>query len=339
MERAAETTSAVLPVRVRPRAVPADIPGVQPGGGWAAGLERTWARLRRRYLRACRPAYVARMRAARRGECPHCPHDVIDARDLKFCRNVCGHSFDRAADRFAWRDRLPVARAGWAEVILFGGGSLLAAAAVLSWSPWAAIPPALAAVFVLAFFRDPPRRIPAGPGLVVSPADGRVTDVSHVAWLDEFGAPAVRVGIYLSIFNVHVNRCPDAARVVAIEYRPGRFLDVRRPAAPEVNERFSTLLEAEAAPHPLMLVRQIAGAFASRVVNEARPGRVLARGEKFGMIKFGSRTELYLPSGAAEVVVRVGDRVRGGTTLVARFGPKVPDTVGSPAEQKSRETT
>jgi phosphatidylserine decarboxylase len=109
--------------------------------------------------------------------------------------------------------------------------------------------------------------------------------------------------------------------VVAVEYRPGRFLDVRRPAAAEVNESFSTLFEVEAAPHHLMLVRQIAGAFASRVVNEARPGRVFARGETFGMIKFGSRTELYLPAGAAEVLVRVGDRVRGGTTPVARFGP------------------
>jgi phosphatidylserine decarboxylase len=259
------------------------------------------------------------MRAARRGDCPDCPHDVIDARDLKFCRNVCGYSFDPAADRFAWRDRLPVARAGWAEVVLFGGGSLLAAAALLPWAPWAAVPPALAALFVLAFFRDPPRRATASPGLVVSPADGRVTDVSPVEWLDEFAGPAVRVGIYLSIFNVHVNRSPDAARVVAVEYRPGWFLDVRRPAAPEANERFSTLLETEAAPHYLMLVRQIAGAFASRVVNEARPGRVLGRGEKFGMIKFGSRTELYLPAGAAEVVVKVGDRVRAGTTPVARF--------------------
>jgi phosphatidylserine decarboxylase len=259
------------------------------------------------------------MNALRRGECPGCPHDVIDSRDLKFCRNVCGYWFDRTADRFAWRDRLPVARPGWVEVVLFGGGAVLAAAALALWSPWAAIPPAAAALFVFAFFRDPPRRIPAGPNLVVSPADGRVTDVTPVGWLDEFGGPAVRVGIYLSIFNVHVNRCPEAARVIGVEYRPGRFLDVRRPTAPEENERFSTLFETEAAPHRLLLVRQIAGAFASRVVNEARPGRVLARGAKFGMIKFGSRTELYLPAGAVEVLVSAGDRVRGGATAVARF--------------------
>jgi phosphatidylserine decarboxylase len=318
----AVTTLPVPTVRLPPRAVPGNIPGVQPSGGWAIGLERSWGRLRRQFLRTWRPGYVARMRAARRGECPDCPHDVIDSRDLKFCQNVCGYWFDRAADRFAWRDRLPIARAGWAEVVLFGGGSLLVAAALALWSPWAAAPAALAALFVFAFFRDPPRRIPAGPGLVVSPADGRITDVTPVEWLEEFGGPAVRVGIYLSIFNVHVNRCPEAARVIAVEYRPGRFLDVRRSAAADVNERFSTLLETEAAPHRLMLVRQIAGAFASRVVNEARPGRVLARGEKFAMIKFGSRTELYLPAGAADVLVSVGDRVKGGATPLARFAPE-----------------
>jgi phosphatidylserine decarboxylase len=318
-------TSAVESVRVQPQAVPGNITGVQPGGGWATRLEQAWGRLRRWFLRTCRPGYVARMHAARRGECPDCPHDVIDSRDLKFCRNVCGFWFDRSADRFAWRDRLPIARAGWAELVLFGGSSLLAAVALLVWFPWAAVVPAAAALFVLAFFRDPPRCIPAGPGLVVSPADGRVTDVTPVEWLEEFDGPAVRIGIYLSIFNVHVNRCPEAARVIAVAYRPGRFLDVRRAEAPMVNEHFSTLFEFESAPHHLMLVRQIAGAFASRVVNEARPGRVLGRGEKFGMIKFGSRTELYLPAGAAEVVVRPGDRVRGGSTVVARSAPQPPD--------------
>jgi phosphatidylserine decarboxylase len=323
-------TSSVQPTRAQPQALPANVTGVQPNVSLAFAMERAWGRLRRRFLRSFRPGYVARMRAARRGECHNCPHDVIDSRDLKFCRNTCGYSFDRGADRFAWRDRLLIARAGWAEVVLFGGGALLAAAGLALWSPLAAVPPAVVALFVLAFFRDPPRRIPAEPGLVVSPADGRVTDVTPVEWLEEFDGPAVRVGIYLSIFNVHVNRCPDAARVIAVAYRPGQFLDVRRPSAAEVNERFSTLLEAEVAPHHLMLVRQIAGAFASRVVNEARPGRVLARGEKFGMIKFGSRTELYLPAEVAEIVVQVGDRVRGGSTPVARF---------SPEPRKPRETT
>jgi phosphatidylserine decarboxylase len=154
----------------------------------------------------------------------------------------------------------------------------------------------------------------------VSPADGVVTDVTRLDHLDDFQGPAVRVGIYLSVFNVHVNRCPEAARVVAVCYRPGRFLNSRHPAAPAVNEQFTTLLEGEAAPHRLLLVKQIAGAFASRVVNVARPGQVLGRGDRIGMIKFGSRTELYLQDDPQLcLLVRPGDRVRGGTSLLARY--------------------
>lgn len=317
--------TSVTTVRAELREVPEIITSVQPGGGWAIRVEQVWGRVRRFYLRKIRPNYVARMMALRRGHCLNCLHEVIDSRDLKFCRNVCGYWFDRADDRFAWRDRLPIARPGWAEVMMFGGGSVLAAVLLALWSPWAAIPPAIAALFVLAFFRNPPRRIPPEPRLIVSPADGRITDITPIERLEEFGGPAVRIGIYLSIFNVHVNRCPDAARVIAVEYRPGRFLDVRNASAPELNERFSTLLETESAPHHLILVRQIAGAFASRVVNEARPGSVLDRGAKFGMIKFGSRTELYLPASAVEVFVSVGDRVTGGASVVARIAPKPMD--------------
>src|SRR5438552_5158098 len=136
--------------------VPAPIRSAQPGGGFCWNLEQAWGRCRRAWLRRCRPGYVRRMARLRQGDCPDCRHDVIDPRDLKFCRNVCGYWFDRETDRFAWRGRLPIARAGWAEVVLFGSGSLLAAAALALWSPWAAIPFALAALFVFAFFRDPP---------------------------------------------------------------------------------------------------------------------------------------------------------------------------------------
>src|SRR6188768_3676115 len=91
--------------RLAPKPLPANVRSAQPGGGWAVSLELAWGRLRRRWLRLARPGHVARMLAARRGECPGCPHDVIDSRDLKFCRNVCGFRFDRADDRFAWRGR------------------------------------------------------------------------------------------------------------------------------------------------------------------------------------------------------------------------------------------
>jgi phosphatidylserine decarboxylase len=308
--------------RLAPKALPANVRSAQPGGGWVVALELAWGRLRRRWLRLMRPEYVARMRAARRGECPDCPHDVIDDRDLKFFRNVCGYYFAAADVPRRGRDRLPLARMGRAEVLLFGGGlSALAAAAALL-TPYAAVPPALLALFVVLFFRDPPRRIPDAPGAVVSPADGVITDVEELDEVPFWDGPAVKVGIYLSVFDVHLNRVPETARVIEVSYTPGRFLDTWRPAAARVNEQCWTLFECEAAPHHLIAVKQIAGTFARRIVCEARPGEVLARGERFGMIKFGSRTELYLEKvPTLRVAVRPGDRVRGGSSVLAQYGP------------------
>ena len=292
---------------------------IQPGGGWAVRLEHLWGRVRRKYLRLMCPGHVARSLAARRGECPGCPHDIIDSRDLKLCANVCGYWFPAATDRFAWRDAVPVARAGWAEVVVFGGGA--GVAAILAWLawPWAALLPALAGVFVVAFFRDPPRRVSAEPGAVVSPADGRVTDVTWLDWIDHFGGPAVRIGIYLSLFDVHVNRCPMAGTAVWVRYVPGRFLKSSWPVAARLNESVETLFEHDDCPGRLCLVRQIAGAFASRVVTTVRPGRRFPAGHKIGMIKFGSRTELYLSDPRAVIPVRPGDVVRGGTSVLARI--------------------
>jgi phosphatidylserine decarboxylase len=277
------------------------------------------------------PGYVARAVAARRGECEGCPHDVIDSRDLKLCANACGYWFPAATDPFAWRDAVPIARVGWAEVVMFGGGAGLAAALALFIWPWAALLPALVGIFVVAFFRDPPRRIPEEPGVVVSPADGRVTDVTTLDWVDDFRGPAVRIGIYLSLFNVHVNRCPVAGTAVWVRYAPGRFLNSRRPAAARVNESVETLFELDDCLGRLCLVRQIAGAFASRVVTTVRPGRRFPRGHKIGMIKFGSRTELYLSDPQAVVLVRPGEVVRGGASVLARCpepGPGSEDGCG-----------
>lgn len=311
-------TAPAIDARTAPAGVAAPAVPIQPGGGWVIRLERLWGRLRRRYLRLVRPVYVSRARATRRGACPGCPHDVIDSRDLKLCANACGYWFPTAADPFAWRDRLPIARPGWAEVIVFGGlAGMLAVLAGLLW-PWAAVLPALAGVFVVWFFRDPPRRIDAGPNDVVSPADGRITDVTPLDWVDDFGGPAVRIGIYLSLFNVHVNRCPMAGTAVWVRYVPGQFLDSRRPESARLNECVETLFELDHGPARMCLVRQVAGAFASRVVTTVRPGRHLPTGHKIGMIKFGSRTELYLSDPRALVVVRPGDVVRGGTTVLAR---------------------
>jgi phosphatidylserine decarboxylase len=316
------SASMTSPTRLTPKPLPANIRSAQPGGGWAVALELAWGRVRRRWLRLVRPGYVARMRAARRGECPGCPHDVLDDRDLKFFRNVCGYRFAAGDVPRRWLDRLPIARMGQCEVLLYGGGLSALAAAAACLSPYAAAPPALLALFVLLFFRDPAREIPAGAGLVVSPADGVVTDVEELNEVPFWDGPAVKVGIYLSVFNVHVNRVPERARVIAVRYEPGRFLDTSRPAAARVNEHCWTLFEREAAPHHLIAVKQIAGTFARRIVCEARPGEVLARGERFGMIKFGSRTELYLTAAPGlRAAVRPGDRVRGGSSVLAQYAP------------------
>jgi phosphatidylserine decarboxylase len=261
------------------------------------------------------------MQAARRGECPGCTHDIIDDRDLKFFRNVCGYHFAPEDVPRRLLDRLPIARMGRAEVLLFGGGFALLAVLAAFLTPFASIPPALLALFVVLFFRDPVRRIPATPGAIVSPADGVVTDVEELDTVPFWDGPAVKIGIYLSVFNVHLNRVPETARVIEVWYVPGRFLNTAFPEAARVNEHCWTLFECESPPHRLLAVKQIAGTFARRIVNEARPGAVLGRGERFGMIKFGSRTELYLEKVAGlRIDVRPGDRVRGGSSVLAQYG-------------------
>jgi phosphatidylserine decarboxylase len=307
--------------RLAPKPLPANIHCAQPGGGWVVGVELAWGRLRRKLLRLLWPGYVARMLAARRGSCPDCPHDVIDDRDLKFFRNVCGYYFAATDVPRRWLDSLPIARMGRGEVLLFGVGLALLAGAAAILTPYAAVPPLLLAVFVVLFFRDPHRRIPVTAGAIMSPADGIVTDVDTLDEVPFWDGPAVKIGIYLSVFNVHLNRVPERARVIEVCYGRGKFLDTRRPAAARVNEHCWTLFECEAPPHHPFVVKQIAGTFARRIVCEARPGAVLARGQRFGMIKFGSRTELYLAKAPDLVVtVRPGDRVRGGSSVLAKYG-------------------
>jgi phosphatidylserine decarboxylase len=298
---------------------------VQPGGGFCLGLELAWGRLRRAVLRRFRPGYVRRMAAKRQGDCPGCPHDIIDPRDLKFCRNVCGYWFRPEDDRFRWRGRLGLARAGLAEVVFFsllflGLGLPLAAAALLHWVFWLPLA-ALALVWleVIYFFRDPPRRIPADPDALLSPADGTVTHVGEVADADFPGGRALRVSIFLSIFNVHVNRVPRTGRVAGLRYFPGAFLDARHPDCAVRNEQLWIDIE-ENNPPRLLRVKQISGAIARRIVCWLKGDEAVRAGDRLGMIKFGSRTEVLLPAGeAVELKVKVGDKVKGGSTVLLRF--------------------
>ncbi len=172
----------------------------------------------------------------------------------------------------------------------------------------------LLGLFALNFFRDPPRRIPTEPGAVVSPADGVVTAIEDMAETEHYVGPCRRVSIFLNVFNVHINRCPADAGVVDIRYKKGKYLNAMNPESSRVNESNAIWLDSVHGP---MTVRQVSGAIARRIVCMTTPGECLVRGEKFGMIKFGSRTELYLPPGT-EVCVRVGEKVRGGSTTVAR---------------------
>jgi phosphatidylserine decarboxylase len=173
----------------------------------------------------------------------------------------------------------------------------------------------LGGIYSVFFFRDPKRKVPSEPGLVVSAADGTIVGVEDFTETPYFSGPCKRVSIFLSIFNVHVNRAPAAGTVREIQYRPGRFLDARLPETSDANEAMNVYLDTEHGP---MTVRQISGLVARRIVCRCRIGDRLERGEKFGMIKFGSRTEIYLPPNA-EILVKVGDKVKAGEDAISRF--------------------
>ncbi|MBQ9500829.1 MAG: phosphatidylserine decarboxylase family protein [Lentisphaeria bacterium] len=179
---------------------------------------------------------------------------------------------------------------------------------------------ALLFLVIAAFFRSPCRRVPANPCLITSPADGTVCDIVEVDdfKLPPFEGPAVRVGIFLSVLDVHVNRAPAAFTVENVSYREGEYLDARSEGASQRNEAMTisgtAVFEDDRLP---IAVRQISGAIARRIVCPVKPGRKLRKGEIYGMIKFGSRTELYLPVGRVELSVKVGDKVKGGASVIA----------------------
>ncbi len=194
----------------------------------------------------------------------------------------------------------------------------LAAGSVLAGWWWAAVIVGLVWLAGVAFFRDPMRRLPRdlAPGTMISPADGRVMAVERVEEHPVTGGPALVIRIFLSVLNVHVNRSPAAGRVTAIEHRPGRYHDARSPLCPVENE--SNLVTIRLDSGEPIGVRQIAGKLARRIVCRLRPGDRVSRGERYGMIKFGSSTELILPRpGDVQVHVRPGDRVHGGRTRLA----------------------
>jgi|SRR5215470_13754196 len=168
------------------------------------------------------------------------------------------------------------------------------------------------ALFVFYFFRNPDRKIPMEPGLVVSPADGRVVVVKDE---ESGGRPGKRVSIFLAIWNVHVNRAPAAGTITRLEYKPGKFMAAWAESASVDNEQNVFTLASE---HGEIVFKQIAGWVARRVVSWKKSGDTVGRGELVGLVRFGSRVDLWLPEGA-EIVVKVGDNVKGGSSVIARM--------------------
>lgn len=190
--------------------------------------------------------------------------------------------------------------------------------ATLLWCPWrwAPVVPVALLAFVFSFFRDPTRTIPLDPKLIVSPTDGKVVEITTVKEPNYFKGEAKMVGIFMSVFNVHVQRAPVSGRIELVQYSPGKFLDVRDPVAGAVNEnRFIGIAGVDGARYG---VRQIAGLIARRIVGWADKGAAVEKGERIGMIRFGSRVDLLVPVDT-EIIAKIGDHVKGGETIVARI--------------------
>ncbi len=195
--------------------------------------------------------------------------------------------------------------------------AILAVLAVVSllFSVWLFLLFVVLIVYTLYFFRDPERIVPADPNAVVAAADGTITDIVEVDETEVLKTKMRRVGIFLSIFDVHTNPAPIDGRVIFRQHREGLCVDARRPECSEKNEAMVWAFEN---PRATIVVRQLTGAIARRIVAWSDVGDEVKKGERFGMIRFGSRTEVYLPL-AATVLVKVGEHVAGGSTIIARL--------------------
>lgn len=202
-----------------------------------------------------------------------------------------------------------IAREGWP----FLAGSVVVALLVTLWSPLVSIPFWIVALFVLQFFRDPPRMAPDSPTAVLSPADGRIVAVEQVR--DDYaGRDALKISVFMNVFNVHSNRAPVDGKVELVKYFPGRFFNAALDKASLENERNAMVLHTRAG-HVVTAV-QVAGLVAKRILCYAKPGDELARGQRYGFIRFGSRVDVYLPTDARPRVA-LGDKVRATSTVLA----------------------
>jgi len=213
---------------------------------------------------------------------------------------------------------VPILADGWRFIAMFAGATFLAALTGAAWLFW---PLMILTLWSIYFFRDPPRGVPQDDGVLIAPADGLVQMIVDAVPPPELGlgnAALTRVSIFLSVFDVHINRAPCAASVDVVAYHPGKFLHASADKASEENERMALALRR---PDGRVIgCVQIAGWVARRIICYVKPGQAVAAGERFGHIRFGSRTDLYLPSGA-RLLVSQGQRMIGGETVMAELDP------------------
>jgi len=226
--------------------------------------------------------------------------------------------------------RFSLTKYGWPEMAVFpalvlGLMVVCMVAGVSYLNIWAVISIEFVLVVILiwglSFFRDPYRSCPADKNLLLSPADGRIADIEIIEENDFLGTSALKIGIFLSIFNVHINRAPCNVKVARIRYKKGLYKNAMNPESGRVNESNALCITRTDGPEDKLIVRQISGAIARRIVCAVKEGQELNGGEKFGMIKFGSRTELYVPARSdVKCLVQIGDKVRAGLTPLVRYG-------------------
>ncbi|MDJ0780621.1 MAG: phosphatidylserine decarboxylase family protein [Desulfosarcinaceae bacterium] len=221
-------------------------------------------------------------------------------------------------ETYSWAEKpsqtaFPIAKAGypfiWAAALTTGTLALLGIVPL-------ALLGLVVTLFICAFFRDPDRAIPNGEGLLVAPADGKVVAIDTLAETPHYQGKCRRVGIFMNIFNVHVNRVPYEGKLTAVAYQPGRFLPADRDSAATANEHNALTLKTDDG-HEICFV-QIAGLVARRIICHVQPGDRLVRGQRIGLICFGSRVDVYLPMDTG-IQVRVGDKLRAGTSIIGAF--------------------
>ncbi len=221
--------------------------------------------------------------------------------------------------------KMSITRYGMPQVIIVPG-IIIALGGLLFWlwpggQPWVQMPIGILFVFSLAFFRDPQRAIPSDKNVLLSPADGKITDIIELEEAEFIKEPAIRIGIFLSVFDVHINRAPCDGIVAYIREQPGKCLNALNSEEASLHNQATIMgMDCPEGPAKKIIIKQITGAIARRIVCAVNIGDKLTGGYKYGMIKFGSRTELYLPKDQnAKIMVEKGQTVRAGTTIMVSY--------------------